>query len=345
MSTQLDFKFGGSKKFESLESKEEGAIYAVNEAFDETPGDEKRGSIYKGDKIVGTTVANKLVTTKEIKVTGVNVGNFSDGAIIEAGKSIEEILTSMLAKRLGVKATAPSTNLKVESGTASGTYEKGTIINPVFLAALSDGKYTGEGWDYTLAAGCKALSASLSGMMADAVVVTDGVSFRFSPDALELLSEVSVKANIAYAAASNVPVDNFNDEVTTGLIAAGSDDSSAIKFTPQLKWWVGSSNDKFADTNWNSSLVRGLGLFNNWVTTKSASVTFPKGAKQQVIAIPAGRSFTAKDGAGSDITGTFSSIAEVTVTCGGTHTEAYKVYVAPANAGLAADSKATITLV
>ena len=55
-------------------------------------------------------------------------------------------------------------------------------------------------------------------------------------------------------------------------------------------------------------------------------------------------SFTAKDGAGSDITGTFSSTQDVTVTCGGTHTEAYKVYVAPANAGLAADSKATITL-
>ena len=79
--------------------------------------------------------------------------------------------------------------------------------------------------------------------------------------------------------------------------------------------------------------------------TTSAAVTFPKGAKQQVIAIPASKSFTAKDGAGSDITGTFSSTANVTVTCGGTHTESYKIYVAPANAGLAADSKATITLV
>jgi hypothetical protein len=74
-------------------------------------------------------------------------------------------------------------------------------------------------------------------------------------------------------------------------------------------------------------------------------VTFPKGAKQQVIAIPADKSFTAKDGAGSDITGTFNLIADVTVTCGGSHTEIYKIYVAPANAGLAAESKATITLV
>lgn len=74
-------------------------------------------------------------------------------------------------------------------------------------------------------------------------------------------------------------------------------------------------------------------------------MTFPKGAKQQVIAIPADKSFTAKDGAGSDITDTFNLTKNVTVTCGDTYTEKYKIYVAPANAGLAAASKATITLV
>lgn len=96
---------------------------------------------------------------------------------------------------------------------------------------------------------------------------------------------------------------------------------------------------------WDSAGVRGLSLANNWVSVTEASVTFPMGAKQQVIAIPASRSFTAKDGAGSDITGTFNLTSDVTVTCGGAHTESYKIYVAPANAGLAADSKATITLV
>lgn len=96
---------------------------------------------------------------------------------------------------------------------------------------------------------------------------------------------------------------------------------------------------------WDSAAVRGLSLSSEWISTTSKTVTFPKGAKQQVIAIPASKSFTAKDGAGSDITGTFNLTADVTVTCGGTHTESYKIYVAPANAGLAADSKATITLV
>ena len=129
------------------------------------------------------------------------------------------------------------------------------------------------------------------------------------------------------------------------MITASTAATGTITYTPSLKWWVGSSESKFEDMTWDSAGVRGLSLASQWVSSTSATVTFPKGAKQQVIAIPASKSFTAKDGAGSDITGTFNLTADVTVTCGGTHTESYKIYVAPANAGLAADSKATITLV
>lgn len=97
---------------------------------------------------------------------------------------------------------------------------------------------------------------------------------------------------------------------------------------------------------WNSAGIRGLSLFSNWVSSKTASVTFPAGAKQQVIAVPSRITFTAKDGAGADITGTFvKQTNAVSVACGSGKVNAdYDVYVAPANAGLAANSKATITL-
>jgi hypothetical protein len=96
---------------------------------------------------------------------------------------------------------------------------------------------------------------------------------------------------------------------------------------------------------WTSSDVRGLSLVaGKWITEKTFTITFPKGAKQQVIAVPKGTAFTAKDGSGATITGTFNSTQDVTVTCGGTHVEVYTVYVAPANAGLEGDSVATITL-
>jgi hypothetical protein len=96
--------------------------------------------------------------------------------------------------------------------------------------------------------------------------------------------------------------------------------------------------------------VRELSLEKNIpVTTKTKAVTFPQGAKQQVIAVPSGTSFTAKNGSGDDITGTFSTsdapvVRNVPVKCGGTTDVYYDVYVAPANAGLAANSKATITI-
>lgn len=89
---------------------------------------------------------------------------------------------------------------------------------------------------------------------------------------------------------------------------------------------------------WDSASVRGLSLASNWVGTTSANVVFPKGAKQQVIAIPADKTLSVANKSGDNLTEMFSSTADVVVTCGGIHTENYKVYVAPANSGLTADS-------
>ena len=143
-----------------------------------------------------------------------------------------------------------------------------------------------------------------------------------------------------------MPVDNKGHELADKRIAAGSKVASKT-YTPAKYWWVGSRTDKYEDTIWDSAKVRELSLFKQWASSKTATVTFPKGAKQQVIAVPAGTKWTAKDGSGADITATFKSadapMQTIGVTCG-SEIVSYDVYVAPANAGLAADSKATITI-
>ena len=143
-----------------------------------------------------------------------------------------------------------------------------------------------------------------------------------------------------------MPIDNKGNELPLKRIAAGSKEASKT-YTPAKYWWVGSRTDKYEDTTWDSAKVRELSLFKQWTSSKTAAVTFPKGAKQQVIAVPAGTKWTAKDGSGADITATFKSadapMQTIGVTCG-SETVSYDVYVAPANAGLAADSKATITI-
>lgn len=337
----VNFKYGSTLEGKTVADND---FVAVNKAMADGAADSDKmyGSIYKGDKILGTTEADKLMTTEEITVTGVTVGNLANGATIPAGTDIMSLLAQMLAKELGVSKTNPSAKI---AGDSSKTVEKGTVISgKTYTATYTDGKYTGvSGYSYTLAAACPANSITWSGVTGTESV--NGNVYSIVADDITVTSTVSVSASIAYGAATNVPVTNFGNDITTGLITAGNATTSAITYTPSLKWWVGSSESKFEDMTWASADVRSLSLASNWVSTTTASVTFPKGAKQQVIAIPASKSFTAKDGAGSDITGTFNLTADVTVTCGGTHTESYKIYVAPASAGLAADSKATITLV
>lgn len=341
MANSVKFKFGSSLEGKTVEESD---FVAVNKGMAEGAADTEKvyGSIYKGDKILGTTEADKLMTTDELTVTGVTVGNLANGTKIPAGTDIMSLLTQMLAKELGVSATKPTAKL---AGDSSQTVETGSVLSgKSYTATYTDGKYTGvSGYSYSLTAGCAHTGCTWSGVTGTETV--NGNVYTLAADDITVDSTVTIKATIAYGAASNVPVTNFSNDVTSGLIGASSAATSTITYTPSLKWWVGSSESKFEDVTWDSASVRGLSLASQWVSATSAAVTFPKGAKQQVIAIPASNSFTAKDGAGSDITNTFNLTADVTVTCGGTHTEAYKIYVAPANAGLAADSKATITLV
>lgn len=341
MANNVNFKYGSTIEGKTVN---DGDFVAINKAMAEGAADtdKKYGSIYKGDKILGTTEADKLMTTNEITVTGVTVGNLANGTKIPAGTDIMSLLAQMLAKELGVSATKPTAKL---AGDSSQTVETGSVLSgKTYTATYTDGKYTGaSGYSYSLTAGCAPTGCTWSGVTGTETV--SGNVYTLAADDITVNSTVTIKATIAYDAASNVPVTNFGNDITSGLITSGSAATSTITYTPSLKWWVGSSESKFEDMTWDSAGVRGLSLASQWVSATEAVVVFPKGAKQQVIAIPASKSFTAKDGAGSDITGTFSSTADVTVTCGGTHTESYKIYVAPANAGLAADSKATITLV
>lgn len=341
MANNVNFKYGSTLEGKTVN---DGDFVAINKAMAEgaVDADKKYGSIYKGDKILGTTEADKLMTTDELTVTGVTVGNLANGTKIPAGTDIMSLLTQMLAKELGVSATKPTAKL---AGDSSQTVETGSVLSgKIYTATYTDGKYTGaSGYSYSLTAGCAHTGCTWSGVTGTETVA--GNVYTLAADDITVNSAVTIKATIAYGAASNVPVTNFGNDITSGLITSGSAATSTITYTPSLKWWVGSSESKFEDMTWDSAGVRGLSLASQWVSATEAVVVFPKGAKQQVIAIPASKSFTAKDGAGSDITGTFNLTADVTVTCGGTHTESYKIYVAPANAGLAADSKATITLV
>ena len=276
--------------------------------------------------------ANITKTTRQMTVSSA-IGDYAANAVIPEGTDIMAILANIFEKTLGIKTVQPSASMSLTSGNKEGTYEYGSTIAAEWSASLNPGSYTGDGWT----------TNQPTGVTAKAYTWTNATDGRV--DIASLTSAVTVKCSISYDA-GNMPVNNKGTELADKRIAAGS--KEALKtYTPAKYWWVGSRTDKYEDTTWDSAKVRELSLFKQWTSAKTANVTFPAGAKQQVIAVPAGTKWTAKDGSGADITATFKSadapMQTIAVTCGSA-TVSYDVYVAPANAGLAADSKATITI-
>lgn len=303
----------------------------------------KIGKIYSGSESIKIDEATNAISVKEVdaNITKTTrqmtvssaIGDYAANTVIPEGTDIMAILANIFEKTLGITTTQPSASLSLTSGDKEGTYEYGSAIAAEWSASLSSGSYTGDGWT----------TSQPTGVTAKTYTWTNATDGRV--DIASLTSAVTVKCRINYDA-GKMPVDNKGHELPNKRIAAGYKEASKT-YTPAKYWWVGSRTDKYEDTTWDSAKVRELSLSKQWTSAKTAAVTFPAGAKQQVIAVPTGTKWTAKDGAGADITATFKSadapMRTISVTCG-SETVSYDVYVAPANAGLAADSKATITI-
>lgn len=152
MANNVNFKYGSTLEGKTVN---EGDFVAINKAMAEgaSDTDKKYGSIYKGDKILGTTEADKLMTTEDLTVNGVTVGNLANGTKIPAGTDIMSLLAQMLAKELGVTTTKPTARL---TGDSNQTVETGSVLKgKVYTATYTDGKYTGvSGYSQTFKAGC-----------------------------------------------------------------------------------------------------------------------------------------------------------------------------------------------
>jgi hypothetical protein len=280
--------------------------------------------------------ANITKTTRQMTVSSA-IGDYKANTVIPEGTDIMAILANIFEKTLGIKTTQPSVSLSKNSGNDYGTYEYGSEINAEWSASLNPGAYTGDGWTTSQPTGVTAKTYTWSNASGTSNIGSVAIS--------SLTSTTVVKCSISYDA-GNMPKNNKGADLSGNRIAAGSKEATKT-YTPKKYWWIGFSNVKYEDTTWDSDKVRALSLSKDWVDQKTKTVTFPAGAKQQVIAVPAGTTWTGKDGAGNDITNTFKTEdapkQTISVTCG-KETVSYDVYVAPANAGLEGDSKATITL-
>lgn len=96
--------------------------------------------------------------TKDITVTGVELGQLHEGALIEAGTTIQELFNRLLVKEIDVYSINPEVSLEVIEGDIidNSIYEVGCSINGNLDVEYTDGKFVGKaGYDYMIDAECQ----------------------------------------------------------------------------------------------------------------------------------------------------------------------------------------------
>lgn len=279
--------------------------------------------ISTGDKSINVSLDDTIT------VMGVTVGNLSNGSTIDAGSSLSEILKKILMKTIDVKATNPTTTVKINSGATSGsTYEVGTSLTLALGHTYADGKFTGaeSTYSYNLAAGCAegATTYKYDNTATDASstkVVTEGTH--------------TIGCATTYGASTAAPKKNTG-EASSVSIAAGTATSGNISIYGKFYGYVGYST-KTAAGDFDSDSIKALTAAKSWITVDGVTTLLTGGATSDggsiVVAVPAKYKLAdIENSLGVSILANFSSSATVSYTNGSTTTD-YKVYVYPITSG------------
>lgn len=194
------------------------------------------------------------------------------------GKSVEQVLSSLMAQEADPSKTNPAVSFSSQGG--FGTFEIGTKKNLTYTAALSAGGYT-----YGPATGITAQSWSVKCTGIDEAKATATGIFE---NVVAEATPKKITATATYGEGS-IPVTNLGNPYPAGKITAGSasKDSDSLVGVRHMFYGV----VKSADFELNSANIRSL---KHETATKKTIGTFTagEGAVKVIVACPAGRNVT-----------------------------------------------------
>lgn len=264
---------------------QQGDMGVVVSAIDGADGTKKSYTAYVYDEgawkaMDGNYDAGNVYFGKDITYT-VGIGTLakpSGSATFNAkGKSLEQVLSSLMAKEANPSKTEPAVSFSTQDGI--GTYEIGTKKNLTYAVSLSAGSYT-----YGPATGITAQSWS---------VACDGVTKTTANGTFEnVVAEASAKKMVATATYGDgaIPVTNLGNEYPAGKILAGSKSKESSSYVGVRYMFWGPMTDAGAELS--SANIRALA--NKEAASKKTLSTFGAGAgaKKVVVAVPAGYKIT-----------------------------------------------------
>lgn len=278
-------------------------------------GNYDAGNVYFSDDLVATE-----------KVGTISIPASGSATVAAAGKSVKEVLASILAAEKQPTVSQPSVSVSLTNGKA---YEVGTKVVPAYTTSFNKGSYS-YGPDTGISVSAWAISNTTNEETKDTangsfgeLTVADGMNFK-------------VTAKATYGAGAT-PKTNIGNEAPSLAIAAGSKSAtSSAAITGFRSYFYGFDASASADAPIDSSTIRALtnagkaAAANAKFTIKAADTT---GAKRAIVAVPAASSRTIKGVSldstmNLDITSQYVKIANVEVEgVNGATAVPYSVYV------------------
>ncbi len=209
---------------------------------------------------------------------GVLAAPTGSATLAAKGKSVKEVLASILAKEAYPNATNPAVSISGESG--YGTFEVGTLKNLAYTGNLSAGSYT-----YGPATGIAATSWSASCTGVTETKTTKSGTFE-NVMADTTIKTVTVTAHYGDGA---IPVTNLGNPYPSKQIKAGSasKSSSQLRGVRYMFW-----GPMTTDAELNSANIRALAHKEEAKAKGLSTFGAGAGAKKVVVAVPAGRKIT-----------------------------------------------------
>lgn len=222
--------------------------------------------------------ATDLTATAPVGV--VEIPASGSTTIAAAGKSLKDVLASILAKRVAPTATAPAASINFTNATKA--VEVGTIVTPTYTATFNPGSYT-----YGPATGIEVSAWSVSDGTTTLTTASGSFPELTIGDQAGSPATVSLTATATHTQGA-VPVDNLGDEVPGVQIAAGSvSATTSTKLTCYRNFFYGSLATSTAEAPLTSDLIRGLTKGGAYAGAKTLTVNAgAQGAKRVVVAYP-----------------------------------------------------------
>ena len=269
--------------------------------------------------------ATDLTATAPVGV--VEIPASGSTTIAAAGKSLKDVLASILAKRVAPKATAPTASINFTNATKS--LEVGTTVTPTYAATFTPGSYT-----YGPATGIEVTAWSVSDGTTTLTTASGSFPELTIGDQSGSPATVSLTATATHTQGA-IPVDNLGDEVPAVQIAAGSvSATTATKLTCYRNFFYGGLPTSTAEAPLTSDLIRGLTKGGAYNSSKILNINAAAGWKRIVVAIPASSTRTGitlvnlVSTLNADITADYKVVENVDVEGANGYTAvAYKVYV------------------